>query len=267
MTRLEKALTAVLSAVVLSGGGFAVGRVAAQTARPCRAPRPARRRDPPPAPPLADSPPSARFRGPTRRAGYTNDQLATQIAEQAGTALAAHSPGYVAPPRVRQLGSAIPAGAQVNARANTITFSTRTVSFTVVAVPPGGPDMAFRIAGLTNPAVIVPPGATVQGDLHQRGHRRGPRLGGDQRPGALPVRLRPRSAGRRFRPSARQPDPGRRRHRNDHLHRAEPAATSTSARCQDTPRWECTVNSVSADHHAPGHPKNCHFPSLGFPAL
>ena len=162
MTRLEKALTAVLSAVVLSGGGFAVGRVSSAN---------------PPALPRATASPPARSSAGTApggqptigqvpransAAGYTNDQLATQIAEQAGTALAAHSPGYVAPPRVRQLGSAIPAGAQVNARANTITFSTRTVSFTVVAVPPGGPDMAFRIAGLTNPAVIVPPGATVK---------------------------------------------------------------------------------------------------------
>jgi rusticyanin len=162
MTRLENVLTAVLSAVVLGGGGFAVGRVSSAS---------------PPDPPRATASPPARSSAGTApggqptpgqvprassAAGYTNDQLATQIAQQAGTALAAHSPGYVTPPRVRQLGSAIPGEAQVNARANTITFSTRTVSFNVVAVPPGGPDMTFRIAGLTNPAVVVPLGATVR---------------------------------------------------------------------------------------------------------
>ena len=235
MTRLEKALTAVLSAVVLSGGGFAVGRVSSAN-------RPAlpRATASPPARSASTAPGGQPTIGQVPRAnsaaGYTNDQLATQIAEQAGTALAAHSPGYVAPPRVRQLGSAIPAGAQVNARANTITFSTRTVSFTVVAVPPGGPDMAFRIAGLTNPAVIVPPGATVKvtfinadtDEAHgwevtsaqapfQFGS--GPRSAGSTSPVRSATRPRQATAPKR-----------------SPLPRAEPAATSTSARCQDTPK-------------------------------
>jgi plastocyanin len=35
------------------------------------------------------------------------------------------------------------------------------VSFTVVAIAPGQPDMTFTVAGLSNPAIIVPRGAQV----------------------------------------------------------------------------------------------------------
>jgi plastocyanin len=35
------------------------------------------------------------------------------------------------------------------------------VSFTVVAIAPGKPDMTFTVAGLSDPAIIVPRGARV----------------------------------------------------------------------------------------------------------
>jgi rusticyanin len=54
-----------------------------------------------------------------------------------------------------------PAGAVIDTRTDTITFTGATVSFTVVAIAPGAPDMTFRVAGLTNPSIIVPQGAQV----------------------------------------------------------------------------------------------------------
>ena len=63
--------------------------------------------------------------------------------------------------QTRALADQVPAGARVDKASDTITFTGRSVSFTVVAVPPGGPDMTFRVAGLTNPALVVPAGAQV----------------------------------------------------------------------------------------------------------
>jgi rusticyanin len=59
------------------------------------------------------------------------------------------------------LGSQIPAGAVISRTANTITFASHAVTLTVVASPPGGQDERFRIAGLTDPKIIVPAGARV----------------------------------------------------------------------------------------------------------
>ncbi len=59
------------------------------------------------------------------------------------------------------LGSETPAGATVDAVRNELHFATTTVSLTVLASPDDGPDMTFRIAGLTNPRVIVPTGAAI----------------------------------------------------------------------------------------------------------
>jgi rusticyanin len=58
-------------------------------------------------------------------------------------------------------GSQVPADANVNRVANTITFTTRTVNLTAEASPAGGPDETFRIAGLVNPKLVVPAGARV----------------------------------------------------------------------------------------------------------
>jgi rusticyanin len=94
-------------------------------------------------------------------AGFSSPALAQAIARQAGTALAGRAPQAVSLARTRVLGDQVPAGASVDKASDTITFTGTSVSFTVVAVPPGGPDMTFRVAGLTNPALVVPAGAQV----------------------------------------------------------------------------------------------------------
>jgi rusticyanin len=115
------------------------------------------------APPGADSPAgSAPGRTPSESAaGYSNNQLATSIAQQTGTELATDSPMYVPLHQALADSQAVPAGARSDPQTNTITFTSERVSFTVAAVPPGGPDMTFRIGGLVNPTVIVPTGANV----------------------------------------------------------------------------------------------------------
>lgn len=63
--------------------------------------------------------------------------------------------------QARALGDAMPGGATVDQAANELRFSTSTVNFSVLASPDTGSDMTFRIAGLTNPRIDVPSGATV----------------------------------------------------------------------------------------------------------
>lgn len=58
------------------------------------------------------------------------------------------------------LGTQVPAGATVDRVANRLTFSGQRVALTVLASPTM-PAENFRIAGLTNPTVVVPRGATV----------------------------------------------------------------------------------------------------------
>ena len=55
----------------------------------------------------------------------------------------------------------MPAGATVDRSSNTITFTGTSVALTVLASPPEGPDETFRIAGLTNPTLVMPRGAEV----------------------------------------------------------------------------------------------------------
>jgi rusticyanin len=74
----------------------------------------------------------------------------------------ANAPGRrVSPAQTARLGDQAPAGARVNRATGTITFTTRSVHLVAVAGPAGGPDETFRIAGLVNPAIIVPAGARV----------------------------------------------------------------------------------------------------------
>src|SRR6266700_1776147 len=74
----------------------------------------------------------------------------------------ASAPGpRVSPAAATALGSQSPAGATVNRAANTITFTTTTVRLTMLSSPSGGRDETFRIAGMTNPDIIVPAGARV----------------------------------------------------------------------------------------------------------
>lgn len=74
----------------------------------------------------------------------------------------AGAPGpRVSPATAAGLGTQVPAGAQVNRAARTITFTSTSVRLAVVASPAGGPDETFRIAGLVNPKIIVPAGSHV----------------------------------------------------------------------------------------------------------
>ena len=93
--------------------------------------------------------------------GFSDSSLAQFIAQKAGTRLAGQAPQDVPADQVKGLSEQAPAGASVDPRTNTITFTATTVSFTVVAIAPGAPDMTFRVAGLSNPTIIVPKGARV----------------------------------------------------------------------------------------------------------
>lgn len=76
-------------------------------------------------------------------------------------ALFANAPGLrITPAQAQRLGSQVPAGSIPNRAARTITFTTMAVSLTAIA----GPSIsagAFRIAGMTDPAISVPDGARV----------------------------------------------------------------------------------------------------------
>jgi uncharacterized cupredoxin-like copper-binding protein len=75
--------------------------------------------------------------------------------------LFADAPGpRVSPAQAQRLSSQAPAGASIDRAARTITFTTASVSLTVVASPSGAAG-SFRIAGLTDPSVSVPAGAHV----------------------------------------------------------------------------------------------------------
>ena len=56
---------------------------------------------------------------------------------------------------------AIPTGATVDRRTNTVRFTGLTAAFTIVASPPNGRDMAFRLAGLEDPRIEVRRAARV----------------------------------------------------------------------------------------------------------
>lgn len=92
---------------------------------------------------------------------FADPSLAEFIAQKAGTGLAGRAPQNVPVSQVSALSELVPAGASIDTRADTITFDTAAVSFTVVAIAPGKPDMTFTVAGLTNPTIIVPVGARV----------------------------------------------------------------------------------------------------------
>jgi rusticyanin len=106
-------------------------------------------------------PAAGRAGGSPAAGGFSSSSLAQSIGRQAGTALAGRAPQTVSLARTRALAEQVPPGARVDKASDTITFSGPSVSFTVVAVPPGGPDMTFRVAGLTDPALIIPAGAQV----------------------------------------------------------------------------------------------------------
>ena len=74
----------------------------------------------------------------------------------------ANAPGpRVSTSQAAALGTQVPAGARIDQASRTITFTTDSVHLAAVASPAGGPDETFRIAGMVNPAVVVPAGAMV----------------------------------------------------------------------------------------------------------
>ena len=109
------------------------------------------------APPSQGMPQATPYSG----TAFSDQPLAQFIARQAGTGLAGKAPQNVPVSQAKELSEQEPAGASVDTRAGTITFHASAVSFTVVAIAPGKPDMTFTVAGLTNPAIIVPRGARV----------------------------------------------------------------------------------------------------------
>ncbi|HET9077245.1 MAG TPA: sulfocyanin-like copper-binding protein [Acidimicrobiales bacterium] len=75
--------------------------------------------------------------------------------------LFAGSPGpRVSAAEATRLGAEVPAGAGIDRAADTVAFSTTTVRLTVVASP-SMPAENFRIAGLTDPTIVVPAGARI----------------------------------------------------------------------------------------------------------
>jgi hypothetical protein len=75
--------------------------------------------------------------------------------------MAGLAPQTVSLAQARTLGDHVPAGPSLDKAANRITFTSHSAAFAVVAVPPGGPDMTFRVAGLTDPTIVVPHDAQV----------------------------------------------------------------------------------------------------------
>jgi rusticyanin len=106
---------------------------------------------------MPTSPPAT----PGSGSSFSDPSLAQFIAQKAGTALAGKAPQSVPLSQVKAFSEQDPVGASINTRTGTITFHATTVSFTVVAIAPGKPDMTFTVAGLTNPTIIVPRGAQV----------------------------------------------------------------------------------------------------------
>jgi rusticyanin len=79
--------------------------------------------------------------------------------------LFAGAPGpRVSPAQAQRLGSQVPGGASIDRSARTITFTTASVNLVVLASP-SMPAEAFRIAGMTDPAISVPAGAHVTIEL------------------------------------------------------------------------------------------------------
>jgi len=74
----------------------------------------------------------------------------------------ADAPGTrVSPFAAARLGSQIPADAHADRAADALTFTGSTVRLTVLASPQGGRDETFRVAGMTNPEIVLPAGAQV----------------------------------------------------------------------------------------------------------
>ncbi|MDA8300893.1 MAG: sulfocyanin-like copper-binding protein [Actinomycetota bacterium] len=79
--------------------------------------------------------------------------------------LFANAPGpRVSPAEAAKLGDEAPRGATVDRSTNTVTFSGHKADLAVLASP-SMPAENFKLAGLTDPAIVVPEGAQVQVEL------------------------------------------------------------------------------------------------------
>jgi rusticyanin len=119
---------------------------------------------------------TARYSSPVYMMGGTSSANSMVMGEPSSGSAAngSYDPGKVmgagladaAGPRVAAtaavgLGDQIPVGASVNAEKRTVTFSATRVILSVLAGPKGGPDQTFRVAGMVDPAIVVPLGAHV----------------------------------------------------------------------------------------------------------
>jgi rusticyanin len=148
-------------AVIAAGGGYGIATATASSPiSPIPTTAPATAPVSPAAPGTGGGNPGMPMGGGSV-AGSSSSSLAQSIGKQVGTAMAGLAPQTVSLAQTRTLGDQEPAGASIDKPANRITFTSHSVSFTVVAVPPGGPDMTFRVAGLTNPTIVVPQDAQV----------------------------------------------------------------------------------------------------------
>jgi rusticyanin len=101
------------------------------------------------------------MRGGTLPASMMGNGAGTDPGKIMGS-LWANAPGpRVSPAQASTLGGQVPAGASADRASNTITFTTTRVRLTMLASPPGGRDETFRIAGMTNPTIVVPAAARV----------------------------------------------------------------------------------------------------------
>ena len=155
---VRTALVTAIIAVLAAGGGYAIARGTASSPAAAASPPPAAAS--PAAPATGGSNPGTSMGG-GGSSGFSSSSLAQSIGQQVGTAMAGLAPQTVSLAQTVKLSDQVPAGASVDRASNTITFTASSVSFTVVAVPPGGPDMTFRVAGLTDPAIVVPQNAQV----------------------------------------------------------------------------------------------------------
>ncbi len=74
----------------------------------------------------------------------------------------ANAPGpRMSAARAAALASSVPAGARADRGRNMLVTTAREAQLTAVASPPGGKDETFRIAGMTNPRIVVPAGAHI----------------------------------------------------------------------------------------------------------
>ena len=240
------ALVTAIIAVLAAGGGYTIARGTVSSPAPAASPPPAAAS--PAAPATGGSNPGASMGGGGGSSGFSSSSLAQSIGQQVGTAMAGLAPQTVSLAQTRTLGDQVPAGASVDRASNTITFTASSVSFTVAAVPPGGPDMSFRVAGLTDPAIVVPQNAqvTVQFINGDNDEAHAWMIAGEQPPFSFNQPKTPAIPGA-FSGLIGDPTASGQGASTFTFQAGPPAPTSTSAPCPATPRWACTAPSSCAD--------------------